>query len=218
MKTKLHICYKCVGGLGPTPECSLAGGSVYVSPHGPRLVNSAGLPVVSLTPLTLSILPPFFCMTPWAPDLPNSWLWASACVSISCWMRPLRSQLCKCHRVSLIVSGLVLSHGMGLKLGQWLDGYSLNLCSICTPSPSCSQAGFPVEGGGQQPTHKTFNPKSVLSTRYAGIKNGTDRSFEQNAVNVLMCRGTLREVGQVICLVMVLIYSSVRWERLEYDC
>ena len=43
MKTKLHICYKCVGGLGPTPECSLAGGSVYVSPHGPRLVNSVGL-------------------------------------------------------------------------------------------------------------------------------------------------------------------------------
>ena len=30
---------------------------------------------------------------------------------------------------------------------------------------SCSQAGFPVEGGGQQRTHKTFHPKMSLPTR-----------------------------------------------------
>ena len=35
---------------------------------------------------------------------------------------------------------------------------------------SCSQAGFPVEGGGQQPTHKTFHPNMSLPTRYTGIK------------------------------------------------
>jgi hypothetical protein len=40
MKTKLHICYKCVGGLDPGPASSLVGGSVSVSPQGPRLVDS----------------------------------------------------------------------------------------------------------------------------------------------------------------------------------
>ena len=40
MKTKLNICYKCVGSLGSAPECFLVGGSVSVSPHGPRLVDS----------------------------------------------------------------------------------------------------------------------------------------------------------------------------------
>jgi hypothetical protein len=32
MKTKLHICYKCVGGLGPATACSLVGGLISVSP------------------------------------------------------------------------------------------------------------------------------------------------------------------------------------------
>jgi hypothetical protein len=30
--------------------------------------------------------------------------------------------------------------------------------------------GLPVEARGQQPTHKTFNPKLVLPTRGTGIK------------------------------------------------
>jgi hypothetical protein len=34
----------------------------------------------------------------------------------------------------------------------------------------CSQAGLPEEGGGQQSIHKTFNAKSVLPKRYAGVK------------------------------------------------
>ena len=58
MKTKLHICYRCVGGPGPASACSLVGGPVSVSPHGPRLVGSVGLLVVSLTPLICSLLPP----------------------------------------------------------------------------------------------------------------------------------------------------------------
>jgi hypothetical protein len=38
MKTKLHICSKYVGCLGPAPACYLVGGSVSVSPHWPRFV------------------------------------------------------------------------------------------------------------------------------------------------------------------------------------
>ena len=29
MKTELHICYKCVGGLGPAPACSLVSDFTY---------------------------------------------------------------------------------------------------------------------------------------------------------------------------------------------
>jgi hypothetical protein len=40
MKTKLHICYIYVGGLGPAHASSLVGGSVSVRPHGPKLCGS----------------------------------------------------------------------------------------------------------------------------------------------------------------------------------
>jgi hypothetical protein len=42
-KTKMDIYYKCVGGLGPAPPCSLVGGSVSLRPHGPRLVDFCGV-------------------------------------------------------------------------------------------------------------------------------------------------------------------------------
>jgi hypothetical protein len=58
MKTKLHICYICVGNLGPPHACSLVVDSVSVSPHGPRLVDSVGFLVVSLTSLAPSNLCP----------------------------------------------------------------------------------------------------------------------------------------------------------------
>jgi len=45
-------------GLGPAPECSLVGGAVSVSLRGHRLVDSGGLLVVSLTPLTFSLPSP----------------------------------------------------------------------------------------------------------------------------------------------------------------
>jgi hypothetical protein len=35
---------------------------------------------------------------------------------------------------------------------------------------SCGQAGTPVERYEQQPTHKTIDPKLLLSTRNAGIR------------------------------------------------
>ena len=56
IKTKLYICYKCVGDLDPEHACSLVGSSVSVSPHGYRLVDSVGLLVVSLTSLASSVL------------------------------------------------------------------------------------------------------------------------------------------------------------------
>jgi hypothetical protein len=38
---------------------------------------------------------------------------------------------------------------------------------------SCSQAGTPAEPLGHQPTHKTFGPKFILSTRNSGTGDGT---------------------------------------------
>ena len=60
MKTKLHICYKCVGGLGPPPACSLVGSSASViPPPAPVVPGELTLNlVVSLTPLTCSVLSP----------------------------------------------------------------------------------------------------------------------------------------------------------------
>ena len=77
-----------VGGLCAAPACSVVGGSVSVIPHGPRLVDS----VVFLTPQSPSVLPQLFHKSLQAP--PDVWLWVSASVSISCWMKPLRRQLC----------------------------------------------------------------------------------------------------------------------------
>ena len=45
MKTKVHICYIHVRGLGPAHICSLVRSSVFGSPQGSRLVDSVGLPV-----------------------------------------------------------------------------------------------------------------------------------------------------------------------------
>jgi hypothetical protein len=88
MKTKLHICYKCVGSLDPVPVCSLVGGLVSVSSHGPKLVDFVGL-VVFLTPLTHSIL------SPRLPKLHLMFGSGSLNMSFICfWVEPLRRQLC----------------------------------------------------------------------------------------------------------------------------
>ena len=57
MKNKLHSCYISVGDLGPVSEYSLVGGSVSEGPHWPRLVDSVGPLVASLTFPARSILP-----------------------------------------------------------------------------------------------------------------------------------------------------------------
>jgi len=84
----LQICR----GPRSVPACSLVGSSISVSPCGLRLVDPVGPPVVSLTPPAHSLLSSHFIKTLQAP--PAVWLWVSASVSIRCWMKPLRRQLC----------------------------------------------------------------------------------------------------------------------------
>ena len=57
MKSRLHIGLKYVGNIGPIHARSLVGGSIFVSPHGCRLVDFLGLLMMSLTPLPPSNLP-----------------------------------------------------------------------------------------------------------------------------------------------------------------
>ena len=45
---------------------------------------------------------------------------------------------------------------------------------------SSSQAGTPVEQWRHQPTHKTFNPKFILSTRNAGMGDGAEIEGKAN--------------------------------------
>ena len=86
MKTKLHNCYICAEGLGPSHAYSLVCGSVSVNPYGPRLVDSVGFLVVSLTPHAPTILfSPSSAGPPQAS--PNAWLWFP--VFIHCWVKPL---------------------------------------------------------------------------------------------------------------------------------
>ena len=58
MKTKLHICYRCTWSLGLAYVFSFVSSSVSGSSQGFRLVDSVGLPVEFLSPLSPSIFPP----------------------------------------------------------------------------------------------------------------------------------------------------------------
>ena len=87
MKTKLHICYICVGGLGSVHTHSLVGSLVSESPQGCRLVDSVGLFVESLSSLSPLILPQIILRPP-----SNVWLWVSASVSVRCWVESFQGQ------------------------------------------------------------------------------------------------------------------------------
>jgi hypothetical protein len=129
---------------------SLAGGSVSVSPQWPKLVDSVGLLVVSLTPPTCSFSIPQSCTR-----LPKLCLLfgcrSVASVSICCWMKPLRRQLCeapvcKHSRGSLIVSGVSALTWDVSQVGaviHWLFPQPLLHLYPCTP---CRQDRFGVEG------------------------------------------------------------------------
>jgi hypothetical protein len=58
MKTKLHICYICVGGLGPAHVCSLVAGSVSGEPPRVHVSCPVGLPVEFRFLSGSSFLPP----------------------------------------------------------------------------------------------------------------------------------------------------------------
>ena len=100
MKFNLHVCYTCVGSLGPVPACSLVGGSVFVSP---RFVDFVSLLVVSLIPSACSLL-----SLPLPRDFLSS-IWYLA-ASAAGWSFSgdsyARFLVCKCSRVSLIVLAL----------------------------------------------------------------------------------------------------------------
>ena len=71
MKTKLHICYICAGGLGSAHVCMLFGWWFSLwEPQGSRLVVSVGLlmesllfPGPSALPLNTSTSLPELCLT-----------------------------------------------------------------------------------------------------------------------------------------------------------
>lgn len=56
MKTKPYICYICVGGLDPSPACSVVGSSVSMSPYKPGFIDSVGFLMVSPLSIFLSLL------------------------------------------------------------------------------------------------------------------------------------------------------------------
>jgi hypothetical protein len=88
MKTKLHICYICVQGLGLSHIMLTVGSSVSVSPHGPsKLILYFFLWCPSPQWLLQSFLP-LFDKIPWV--LPNGWVWLSESVSIGCWVKLLK--------------------------------------------------------------------------------------------------------------------------------
>ena len=69
-------------------------------------------------------------------------------------------------RASLGLAGGLGWGGFGESMGVALAEIPIET-EVAT---SCSQTRVPVEEGRHQSTHKTFNPKSVLSTRCIGIK------------------------------------------------
>lgn len=74
--------------LGKAPCVVFGWWFSFYEPHGPRLIYSVSLLVVSLTTLVHSILCSTLHKTPSA--LPGVWLQAYVSVSISCWIKPLR--------------------------------------------------------------------------------------------------------------------------------
>ena len=62
-----------MGSLGSAPECSLVGGSVSVSPHGPRLVDSRSPCGDFATSGIAQFYTPLVHKALWAP--PDVWLW-----------------------------------------------------------------------------------------------------------------------------------------------
>ena len=73
--------------LGNTLAFSLKVNNSPFKTYGPRIVDSISFLMVSLTSLGASICHPPFPKIRQAP--PNVWLWVSASLSISCWVKPL---------------------------------------------------------------------------------------------------------------------------------
>lgn len=129
-------------GRGPSPfcACSLVGGSVSLSPYGPKLVDSVGVLVVFLTSLASLILP---------PHLPQNSVSSTYCLALGLCLSVyqflyeaslMRVMFGSClqlqqNTINSVKGGL--SHRMDLKLSQSLVRPFLKFCSsfnLCTTS------------------------------------------------------------------------------------
>ena len=170
LKTNLYICHTCIGGLGLSHACSLVGSSVSGNPHWPRLVGPLGFLMVSLTllaPSTLSF------HLPSSPKILRAqhdvWLWVSAPVFISCWVKPLRTQLSSLslqvrqNIMNSVRGGLSLSwHGsqVGPVIGWSFPQFLLHFY----PCTSCKQIKLWVEDLVGTLVSPSFHWKSCLIT------------------------------------------------------
>jgi hypothetical protein len=74
---------------------------------------------------------------------------------------------------------------------------------------SCNQARFPMEGLGQQPSHKTLDPQFVLPTGYAGIKDGAKFG---RAIQCLAQLETHAMRGSPLLTLLILLFYICRQE------
>jgi hypothetical protein len=87
-----HVCYIWSGG-SRSSLCMLFGWwfSLWELQRS-RLIDPVGLPMEFLTLLGPTVLPSISSMSPQGPS--TVWLWVSASVWVSCWVKPLRGQPC----------------------------------------------------------------------------------------------------------------------------
>lgn len=145
--------YICVWGLGPVYAWSLVGALMSAGSPGPRLVGSIGFLVTLLKPLGPSVLPvtlpqgslySLYSLHCPVFGCEAQWLFGSAAgwsLSEDSYARLLSAS----KAVSLLMSGLALSHGGGLRLVQGLVGHSLHLCFIFIPAHLVRKGKFWVE-------------------------------------------------------------------------
>lgn len=91
METELQICYIFAGGLISASVCSLVM-ALSLNSQRSRLVVSVYPPIGSHPFQGLQAFPQLFHKSPQPSS--NVWLWATAPVSVSCLIEPLRGQLC----------------------------------------------------------------------------------------------------------------------------
>ena len=140
----MHLCNIGVRCLGPSHTCSLSGGLVSVSNYGSRLID---FHVFLWSSWYLWLLQSFFNLFHKIPQAQaNVWLWFSAFVSVSCWVKPLRWVIVgSCVKVQ---ESIINSVRQGLPFMawsqkgpviSWLIFQFLFLLYVCT---SCRQTLF----------------------------------------------------------------------------
>jgi len=132
MNTKLHTCFKCVGGLGPVPTWFSGWWFSLCEPPWAQVswLCRSSCDVLDSSSffnfiLNSSIRFCEFClMFACGPlhQFPSSAGWPQGAVMLG--------SVCKHSAEYQHCQDLALSHGMNLNLGQSLVGHSFNLCSL----------------------------------------------------------------------------------------